>query len=100
MSIEIWSRKEIPERNVLAGEWGTKDFSCRLWTDPPDRQWLNFSHETEELVLVVEGKIRLEVGDDAVELKPGDEALIPAGATHSVYNVGGTEAQWYYGYRR
>ena len=31
---------------------------------------------------------------------PGDEVMIPARANHSVFNIGGTEARWYYGYRR
>ncbi len=84
----------------MATEWGAKGYSCGLWIDPPGQKWLNFVHETDELVLVVQGKIRLEVGEDAIEIGPGNEALIPAGSNHSVYNIGGTEARWYYGYRR
>jgi len=52
----------------------------------------------DELVLVIRGIIRLEVEGDVVELHPGDEALIPAHANHSVYNIGGTEVLWYFGY--
>ena len=84
----------------MAREWNSKNYSCDLWIDTPGQRWLNFSHETDELVLVIQGKIRLEVGGDTMELGPGNEALIPAGANHSVYNIGGTETRWFYGYHR
>jgi quercetin dioxygenase-like cupin family protein len=100
MTIQTWSREKIPSKGEMARELGAKEFSCGLWVDPPGQRWLNFFHETDELVLVIQGKIRLEVDGDAIELVPGKEALIPAGANHSVYNIGGTEARWFYGYHR
>lgn len=100
MAIRTWSRKEIPDRKEIAAEWGAKGYSCGLWIDPPGQNWLNFVHETDEVVLVVQGKIRLEVGEDAIEIGPGNEAFIPAGSNHSVYNIGKTESRWYYGYHR
>ncbi len=84
MAIQTWSRKEIRNRKKMAEEWGTKGYSCGLWIDPTGQKWLNFVHEADELVLVVQGKIRLEVGEDAIEIGPGNEALIPAGSNHSV----------------
>ena len=30
----------------------------------------------------------------------GEEVLIPAGVLHTVRNIGGTAAQWLYGYKR
>jgi len=62
----------VPSRTELNRDWGAKGF--------------------------IKGIIRLEVETDAVELHPGEEALIPAHANHSVYNIGGTEARWYFGY--
>ena len=76
---------------------GSQRFSCEVWVDPPGRKWLNFVHDTDELVLVIKGIIRLEVEADTVELHSGDEALIPAHAKHSVHNIGGTEVLWYFG---
>ncbi len=100
MALQIRSRKPLPDRKQLAEEWAVRGYSCGLWIDPPGREWVDFVHSTDELVLVAEGRLRLEIEDEVVELGPGDEALIPGRANHSVYNIGGTEARWYYGYRR
>lgn len=100
MPIKTWRRDKAPTGAELAGEWAARGFTCGLWIDPPGRSWLDFVHDTEELVLVESGRVRLVIEGESVELAPGDGALIPAGATHSVFNIGGTEARWYYGYSR
>ena len=79
---------------------GAKGYSCGLWIDPSGRKWLDFVYDADELVLAVQGNIRLKVNREAVGLGPGDEALIPAEETPSVYTIGGTEARWFHGYRR
>ncbi len=98
MAVQRWKWDTVPSRAELRREWGAKGFSCEVWVDRPGRKWLNFVHDMDELVLVIRGIIRLEVEGDVVELHPGDEALIPAHANHSVYNIGGTEVLWYFGY--
>jgi quercetin dioxygenase-like cupin family protein len=90
----------MEERPAIASRWTSKGFSCDLWTDPPGQVWEGYVHETDELVYVLEGRIELEVRGRAETLGPGREAFIPAGAVHSVRNVGGTTARWLYGYKR
>ena len=68
--------------------------------DPPGQRWEDFTHRTDELVLVLEGAMEFEVEGWAVRPVLGEELLIPAGARHSARNVGGTTARWLYGYRR
>ena len=92
--------KPIKNPEILAKEWGRKGYSCDLWVDPPGQRWENYVHEMDELVYVVEGTLELEVSGKKHVLKPGYESFIPAGANHSVRNIGGTTARWYYGYRR
>jgi quercetin dioxygenase-like cupin family protein len=67
--------------------------------DPPGQRWEDFTHPTDELVLVLEGAMEFEVEGRAVRPATGEELLIPAGARHSARNVGGTTARWLYGYR-
>ena len=92
----------MPElaRDKIAADWASRGFSCDLWTDPPGQRWEDFTHRTDELVLVLEGAMEFEVEDRVVRPAPGEELLIPAGARHSARNVGGTTARWLYGYRR
>jgi quercetin dioxygenase-like cupin family protein len=90
----------VEDRSAIASRWTAKGFSCDLWVDPPGQVWEGYVHETDELVHVLEGRIELEVRGRAETLEAGREAFIPAGAVHSVRNVGGTTARWLYGYKR
>jgi quercetin dioxygenase-like cupin family protein len=87
------------DRERVAADWAARGFSCGLWVDPPGQRWEDFTHRTDELVLVLEGAMEFEVEDRVVRPAPGEELLIPAGARHSARNVGGTTARWLYGYR-
>jgi quercetin dioxygenase-like cupin family protein len=70
-----------------------------LWVDPPGQRWEDFVHATDELVLVVEGELEFEINGVISHPKIGEELFIPAGAVHSVRNIGSQTARWLYGYR-
>jgi mannose-6-phosphate isomerase-like protein (cupin superfamily) len=50
--------------------------------------------------MVVDGEVVFEIDGRIVRPEPGDEVLIPAGARHSVRNLGRTTSHWLYGYFR
>ncbi|MDJ0944983.1 MAG: cupin domain-containing protein [Kiloniellales bacterium] len=87
-----------PDRDAVAAAWRTRGFSCHSFVDPPGRQWLDFVHDCNELVTVVEGRLKLEVAGHSVEAGPGDEVFIPRGARHSVFNVDAGTTTWLFGY--
>ena len=84
----------------ISADWKARGFSCDLWLDPPGQCWEDFVHGTDELVIVVEGKLELEIDGITSHPSPGEEVFIPAGAVHSVRNIGNTTARWLYGYSR
>jgi mannose-6-phosphate isomerase-like protein (cupin superfamily) len=88
------------DRARVATEWRARGFGCDLWTDPPGQVWADFTHATDELVMLVEGRIELEFLGKTLHPDAGEEILIPAGASHTVRNIGGVTARWLYGYRR
>ncbi len=88
------------DQDRVCADWRARGFSCDLWVDPPGRVWRDFVHPTDELVMPLEGRIELEFGGRVHRPAPGEEVFIPAGAVHTVRNVGGTTARWLYGYRR
>ena len=88
------------DREQVAADWAARGFGCEFWVDPPGQRWEDFTHTTDELVLVLEGAMEFEVEDRVVRPALGEELRIPAGARHSARNVGGTTARWLYGYRR
>ncbi|ODT45928.1 MAG: cupin domain-containing protein [Nitrospira sp. SCN 59-13] len=84
----------------VAAEWLARGFSCDLWVDPPGQVWEDYRHATDELVMPVAGRLELEFDGRCLRPAVGEEVLIPAGVLHTVRNIGGTTAQWLYGYRR
>ncbi len=85
---------------IIDQDWRRRGFSCDLWVDPPGQVWENFVHETDELLMIVEGKLEVEMREKLLFPDTGEEVFIPAHTRHSVRNVGGTTARWLYGYKR
>ena len=87
------------DRTEIAEDWSARGFGCDLWVDRPGARWEGFTHATDELVIVLEGRMEFEVEGQVVHPKAGEELLIPAGAVHSARNIGDTTARWLYGYQ-
>ncbi len=84
---------------AVARDWAARGFSCDLWVDPPGREWIGYVHPVDELILLLEGEMEVELEGRWRRCKVGEEIFIPAGAVHSVRNVGSTPTRWLYGYR-
>ena len=85
-------------REEVSRKWSARGFSCDLWVDPPGQRWEDFVHKSDELVLVLEGELEFEIDGEISHPEPGQEVYIPAGAVHSVRNIGTSTARWLYGY--
>jgi len=86
------------KHNDVASNWKSRGYGCHTFSDPPDRVWNDFVHQTNELVTVVDGRLELTIGNQTVFIQPGDEIFIPRGATHSVRNCSNTKTSWLFGY--
>ena len=40
-------------------DWASRGFSFDVWNDPPGRVWKNYHHETDELFMVVAGRVEI-----------------------------------------
>ena len=87
------------DRTETRTQWERRGFSCDLWVDPPGQIWTDFVHDVDELVLLLDGRLELELDGSFRRLGPGQEVLIPAGTRHTVRNVSDQTARWLYGYR-
>jgi len=96
----IHSMTTTVDRHAVAADWRRRGFSCGLWVDPPGQVWADFVHDTDEVVMIVEGKVEFEIGGVIHQPQPGEELLIAAGTRHTVRNLGVTESRWLYGYGR
>ncbi len=45
----------------VSRNWAERGFSCDTWVDPPGQRWENFVHATDEVVIVLEGKMEFEM---------------------------------------
>ena len=88
--------KTITDHQQIAADWAARGFSCDLWTDPPGQRWEDFTHATDEVVIVLEGEMAFEVEGEVHHPQPGEELFIPAGAVHSARDIGSTTARWAY----
>src|SRR5437879_4664998 len=64
-------------------DWLSRGFSCGIWVDPPGQVWEDYVHSMDELLMVLEGKLELEMQGRTFRPKQGEEILIPAEVTHS-----------------
>jgi mannose-6-phosphate isomerase-like protein (cupin superfamily) len=87
-------------RAQVEQDWASRGFNCGLWTDPPGQVWEDYTHDVDELLMVLEGELELELQGRTWRPRIGEEVLIPARAHHSVRNIGQVTARWLYGYKR
>src|SRR3989442_15844298 len=85
--------KEV-DREKIEMEWKARGFSCDLWVDPPGQVWEDYVHSTDELLMLMEGKLELEMQGKTFRPAVGEEGLIPARTNHSVRNIGGSTGRW------
>lgn len=72
---EHWSPKVISELN---------DYQIKLVKIQGDFVWHNHS-ETDELFLVIEGKMKIEFKNKTIELNKGELYVVPKGIEHRPY---------------
>ena len=48
--------------------------------------------KSEQVLLVLEGEVLAEIGDEKATLRKGDAVIVPAGAKHKFTNHGGSPA--------
>jgi mannose-6-phosphate isomerase-like protein (cupin superfamily) len=85
--------------NSVRSHWRSRGFSCDVWTDAAGQTWENYRHAVDEVVMILEGEVEFEIGEQVLRPSVGQELYIPAGVLHSVRNVGKTTSRWLYGYQ-
>ncbi len=78
--------------------WRSEGFSFGVFRDPPGQQWNDFTHGSDEYLLVAEGNLRIDVGDATATCGPGDLVRIPHGVPHSLHTLSQGGSVWLYGY--
>ena len=85
--------------NEVEEHWRARGFSCDLCADAPGAVGENLIHDTQELVMLLEGEMELEIMGKKRRPAIGEEVRILALNMHTVRNVGKSTARWLYGYK-
>ena len=72
---DFWSPKVIAEMN---------DYQFKLVKLKGDFVWHNHKH-TDEVFIVIEGKMHIEFRDSTIELNEGEMYVVPKGTEHKPY---------------
>lgn len=82
----------------VRGDWAGEGFSFGVFRDPPGQEWNDFVHDSDEYVLVAEGRLRITVGGETFAAGPGDLVRIPRRVPHSLVTLPDSGSVWLYGY--
>ena len=72
---EHWSPRVVAEMN---------DYQFKIAKLEGDFVWHNHK-DTDETFIVIDGRLRIDFRDGAVELGPGDMYVVPAGVEHKPF---------------
>lgn len=87
-SLDEGALKGLRHRTVIDRETGAREMA--LWQE---EHLAGFcvplhSHDCEEIISILEGRIRAEIASCTFEVGPGESVLIPTGASHGFEVIG------------
>ena len=88
------------DEKQIKHNWQQRGFTFGIWDDPPGQVWKDFIHDVDELFMLADGDVELTLSGETLHPHVGEAILIPAGAYHTVENIGSTTSHWYYGYKK
>ena len=84
----------------LEKKWTDRGFSFGVGTIKSGDAVDEATHDDkDELVLMESGEYEFIIGNESFFRKGGLEVLIPAGATHTIKNIGKNDSKIYFGYK-
>ena len=94
MAINLYSWSELPRQTIFDGNLSRTALRTDgaivtfNWFEPRMPRPEPHSHPFDQLVLVVEGRLNLEIAAEVVEMPPGSAARIPPGVAHTAWPAG------------
>ena len=85
------------DRAAVAQDWISRGFDCNPYH--ADRGWASrmHTHDADEVLTVIEGRIGLAYGDQRLAADPGDEMILPADTLHRLENLHDGKSAFLYG---
>jgi len=80
--------------------WSNCGFDSQYHSETAGYSIQNEIRDTDELIMLLDGAMRIELDGEIVQPKRGEVLLIPALKPHSIVSVGGAETTWLSGIER
>lgn len=77
-----WNGDGEPVRSKLEETLLEDGFDPFAWVDEPGKRYESHAHTHDESIWVIRGSMRFRVGDQLLELGPGDRLILPRGHQH------------------
>lgn len=98
-SVFVKSARRAPvDFSSVEQDWRSEGFSFGVFRDPPGQEWNDFTHPSDEYVLVAEGQLKIDVGSQSAICEAGDLVRIPRRVRHSLKTLSSAGSVWLYGY--
>ena len=78
-----WEGVEAPLERALHERLIDEGFEVSSWRDEPGATYAAHSHDRDETLWLMEGRIVFEIGDRRYDLGPGDRLMLPRGTVHA-----------------
>jgi quercetin dioxygenase-like cupin family protein len=82
-------------RAALTPTLGSSDIGLIRQIAPPGVAGPSHSHDRDEVLIMVEGALRVETGSETIDVRPGDAVLLPAHTDHQLTSTVTNDAHWF-----
>jgi quercetin dioxygenase-like cupin family protein len=78
-----WAEAGAPEEGVLRARLEKDGFEIFRWSDGPGATYTPHSHDHDESLWVIAGRITFGIAGRDYPLGPGDRLMLPKGTVHT-----------------
>lgn len=91
------STATVLDPNRIAETWRSRGFTCETWGDVPGHEWVDQIHESDELLVVLDGEVEIDLDGETLHPEAGEEVVLPAWRPYTVRSVGDAPTRWLLG---
>ena len=94
MAIHVYSWSELPRQSIFDGKLSRTALRSDAaivtfnWFEPYMPRPEPHSHPFDQLVMVMQGRLNLEIAGDVIEMPPGSAVRIPPAVLHTAWPAG------------
>lgn len=89
-----WKKQTKPTLDELKRMLRAERLQCEIYSDPPGMKYGRHSHDFDDFVVIVSGKMKLGTDNGVWVMNPGDRVNLPAHTMHWAEVLGKEEVKY------